>query len=277
MNALKRLIIGTPLEGAARALFVAGRRLTSRGTVREWDLRTSRDAANVELRMQSVLTATSSCVDIGAHKGVFLRRFLELSPRGHHFAFEPLPHLAEALRVEFPTVEVIACALGDRTGRVSFQHVLDHAAWSGLKKQWYPTDVEIAEIVVDLRRLDDVLPPDLPVDFIKIDVEGAELEVLRGAEMTIRRHRPWILFEHAKIHDLEYGTTPEMIYDILVREHGLGIYRLDDDVPLTLGQLQLIYDSSFESNYDRTAQTNFLARGQEVARHRRRTQRAPRA
>lgn len=232
-----------------------------RGTAHEWDLRVRRDQVNVERLMRTVLTDSSSCVDIGAHQGAFLRLFLEISRQGHHYAFEPLPSLAEALRRDFPTVEVFACALSDRTGRVSFQHVIDHAAWSGLKSQRYPNNVVVETIEVDLRRLDDILPAEAPVEFIKIDVEGAELEVLRGAAATINRHRPWILLEHAKIHNLEYGTTPKMIYDLLVHEHGLEIYSLAGEAPLTLEQLEQIYDSSFESNYDRNAQTNFLVRG----------------
>ena len=74
------------------------------------------------------------------------------------------------------------------------------------------------------------------------------------------RHRPWILFEHARIHNLEYGTTPEMVYDFLTAECGLGIYCLDDTGPLGKREFRGIYDASFASNYAADAQTNFLAR-----------------
>ena len=44
--------------------------------------------------MSRVLSADSNCVDVGCHQGQFLREFLKYAPRGRHFAFEPLPHLA---------------------------------------------------------------------------------------------------------------------------------------------------------------------------------------
>src|SRR5215208_5687382 len=46
----------------------------------------------------------------------------------------------------------------------------------------------------------DALAIDGPVDFLKCDTEGAEVEVLRGAEQLIRRDRPWLMIE---VHSLE--------------------------------------------------------------------------
>jgi len=51
------------------------------------------------------------------------------------------------------------------------------------------------------------------LDFIKIDVEGAELEVLRGAEQTIKRNKPYIIFEHGIGAAVHYGTGPDDIFN----------------------------------------------------------------
>lgn len=264
MNMLKKLIIDTPLEAPARLLFRLLRGSNSPGSSSsppsEWDIRNQRDETHTDQILRSTLTTTSNCVDIGAHVGEFLKRFIELSPEGHHFAFEPLPGLASALKVNFPMVSVFPCALGNRTGRVTFCHLLNLPGWSGLKTQPYPVASKVETIEVGIMRLDDVLPSDIRIDFIKVDVEGAELEVFEGAKATINRYRPCILFEHGKIHNLEYGTTPEMVYDLLVTECGLGIYCLDGKGPLTREELVTMYYASFASNYDRHSQMNYLAR-----------------
>src|SRR5687767_83443 len=204
---LKNLIIGTPLEAPARSLLRLLRGSESPRSKTEWDLRTQRDEANINHLLRDTSKAGSNCVHIGAHQGVFLKRIIALSPEGRHFAFEPLPAMASALKVNFPTVDVFHCALGNRIGRVAFCHVLHLPAWSGLKTQPYPVKGKVETIEVDIKRLDDVLPPAVHIDFIKIDVEGAELEVLEGAKATIKQYRPSILFEHAKIHNLEYIRT----------------------------------------------------------------------
>lgn len=46
-----------------------------------------------------------------------------------------------------------------------------------------------------VRRLDDCLPANFPVAFVKIDVEGAEAAVLRGMSRTLRAWRPVVVFE----------------------------------------------------------------------------------
>ena len=67
------------------------------------------------------------------------------------------------------------------------------------------------------------MPKDFPIHFMKIDVEGAELQVLRGAIQTILKYKPVIVFEHGLGAADHYGTKPEDIYDFLVSECGLSI------------------------------------------------------
>lgn len=259
MQGVKRLLVNTPLERPARAVRSLLRRNASTLQLTEWELRTRRDDLLFEQILKESLTTDSNCIDIGAHSGAFLRQFLTFAPSGHHYAFEPIPALASRLRLDFPDVEVLDCALSNYSGRTDFHYVPDLPGWSGLKAQHYPFPTETRTIEVTVRRLDEVLDIDFQVDFMKVDVEGAELNVLEGAEKIIKKWKPFIIFEHAQVHTTEYGTTPNMLFNFL-RSCALQVYRLDSRGPLSEEDFARIYHTSFASNYDRHAETNFIAR-----------------
>ncbi len=111
----------------------------------------------------------------------------------------------------------------------TFQHVVTNHAYSGLRRRRYDRPNEqVVEITVDVQPLDELLPATQHIDLIKIDVEGAELEVLRGAVATITRCRPLVIFEHGLGGSDFYGTTPEAVYDLLVDVCDLRISLLGD-------------------------------------------------
>lgn len=260
---IKRALTGTSLERPARAALTLARRLAGRTPPPqspEWALRVARDEAATARLLQRVLTRTANCVDVGAHAGDFLARFEALAPDGRHVAFEALPEYARRLARDFPRVAVHPCALGAVPGRATFCHAIDMPAWSGLKTQPYPSACRVETFETEVARLDDILPADYRVDFIKVDVEGGELGVFEGAARTITTWRPTILFEHAQIHTVNYGTTAADVFDLLVGRYRLAIFSLDDTAPLDRARFLEIYDASAASNYDRHAQTNFLAR-----------------
>jgi FkbM family methyltransferase len=150
-----------------------------------------RDTQLLVALMEKVLEPDSDCLDVGAHAGAVLREMVRIAPRGRHVAWEPLPAFAARLRERFPAVEVREAALGDHAGTRAFAHVIDDPGWSGFLARPTPSPSAMEELTVTVERLDDVLPAGIRPAFVKIDVEGAEEEMLRGGLETLRRHRPW--------------------------------------------------------------------------------------
>jgi len=175
------------------------------------------DAQTVAVIERCVLPH-SSCVDVGCHEGSVLEHMLRLAPEGRHFAFEPLPAYAQRLRERFGAsqVAVFEVALSDVAGETTFQHVVTNPSYSGLRQRRYDRpDEQLEEIRVRTECMDALIPAALPITLIKIDVEGAELQVLRGATETLRRWKPVVVFEHGLGAADHYGTTPEDVHDLL--------------------------------------------------------------
>lgn len=179
--------------------------------------------------MERVLGPASNCIDIGASAGALLQHMVRLAPRGKHFAFEPLPSFHRTLVKRFPEVRIYAVALSDASeGPTPFQYVVSNPAYSGLRRRSYERPEErIEEIVVRTARLDELIPPDVTIHLVKIDVEGGEFQVLRGGAETIRRNRPFVVFEFGMGGADWYGVEPEDLYRLL-SGYGLEVSLMPD-------------------------------------------------
>jgi FkbM family methyltransferase len=212
--------------------------------------RNRRDDELVRLLAAGVLSSDSNCVDVGANEGQLLRTFTSLAPAGQHIAYEPVPTLAAELQRRFPQVEVRAAAVSDRAGQTDFVVNTRMPSRSSLR----PVGArggETRTIRVPVERLDDALPRGYVPHLLKIDVEGAEHLVLEGARETIRGHRPLIVFEHQRSTASGYGSGPERIFDLVVRDLEMRIFDLDSRGPYSL--------ADFRRAYERGSRWNFFA------------------
>jgi FkbM family methyltransferase len=217
-------------------------------------------ASTIDLRdhqlMRAVLAATlrrdAHVIDIGAHRGSVLREMIDRAPSGRYLAFEPLPEYAAWLRAQFAEVEVRQAALSDETGESSFAYVVDLPGYSGLRQRSLPAGAhDVRKITVRTERLDDVLPDGFEPDFIKIDVEGAELQVLRGARQTLRRFQPIVVFEHGIGASEYYGTTSAELHELLTEDCDLRVYDITGNGPLGREEFEALFSAPI---------WNFLAR-----------------
>ena len=169
--------------------------------------------------LRRVLHPSANCVDVGCHKGEVLAHMLRYAPRGQHYGFEPIPALYQGLTARFahrPNCHFYQLGLGEAPGEASFNYVVSNPAYSGFVKRKYDRAHEQDTLITVRRaRLDDVLPAGTRVDFIKIDVEGGELQVLQGARALLAASRPVVIFEHGIGSSDCYDTRPEQVYDLL--------------------------------------------------------------
>jgi FkbM family methyltransferase len=188
------------------------------------------------------LEPASNCIDVGAYRGDVLSLMTRIAPHGHHLAFEPIPYMAASLRRRFPSVEVHEAAVSDHAGPISFTHVRGRPTYSGILPRAHPGRSEIDMLEVRAVRIDDVVSSEHPPRLVKIDVEGALVQVLRGALETLREHRPIVVFEEGHLTQATYGTTFHDVHRLLSDECELDIFDLDGNGPFSAQELTAITD-----------------------------------
>jgi FkbM family methyltransferase len=179
---------------------------------------------------KSIAISPLSVIDIGANIGAYSLLFNYFWPEANIMAIEPSsynrPYLDYNLG-HIPNIEIRQLALGSErsTGEIAVpspaQKVINNDYWdthTGTlslygKSEYLREKVEIYPL--------DELDVSRPVNFMKIDVEGHELEVLRGARETIKEDKPAMLIE---VHDVNLemaGTTKNQLFRYLA---GLGYF-----------------------------------------------------
>ena len=175
--------------------------------------------ANVRRSYEWVLREGDSAVDVGAHSGKHALPMARcVGETGRVFAFEPLPEAAACLRghaerAGLDCIDLRQAAVSDTPAEsTTFFRAINAVGQSGLKKRAYTKASVVPEAIeVKVLTLDDVVGQ-RPIRFIKIDVEGAELHVLRGATKTVDRDRPLVAFEWGRMSYGAYGVEPEEMF-----------------------------------------------------------------
>jgi FkbM family methyltransferase len=248
---LKHAVHGNRLiENAALQLYgtlLGDRIVTIRsGPMRGLKLATSQNVSHAhisgeyEREIQDVIhrhvQAGYVCYDLGASIG-YLTLLMAVKAR-QVFAFEPSPAAAAEIRRqvdvnEFGNVTLVATPVTDSVREVRFC-ITDRAYGSGISD----TETRWPVLRLESTTLDLFGDSHDPPDFVKIDVEGEETRVLRGAQRLLSEQRPTICCE---VHSME---TAREVADILMH-HGYRLatpsgssFRVPDQV--TPGEMHVI-------------------------------------
>lgn len=186
--------------------------------------------------------------DVGAHKGAYTEYVLSQIPDASCILFEPNNELFEVLNKKYNAFNIL---LGEFKGVKTFYECIGDAdELSSTYKREVFSDVEHREDAKKCYTVDafcESINLDF-IDFLKIDVEGAELDVLKGSIKMLREERIMFL-------QVEYGGTyPDAgitFVDVInfIEPYGYNIYEL------VKGSLQRITKGNFIEDY---RFTNFL-------------------
>ena len=184
-----------------------------------------------EDRIVSALVKPDTIVfDIGANIGWYSCLMHRLTQgRGVIVAVEPMPRALRLLRKNVdsrPSIEVVPCAIGAASG---YAHPCE-AKLLDFSQVQYSSAGEVEVVTID-----DLAARFGHPDFIKIDVEGAELMAFRGAVQTLSNTRPpFILFEYVPTNAAAFGAYTLMQLVETLRPGNYSIFRLSHDAQLHL-------------------------------------------
>ena len=239
---------GTPtkiLMGPAQGLIWIKRAKYSGYSVGDYEFEGEHSAVGA---LQSIMRAGDICWDIGAHHGYYSLCMAALGAR-YVIAFEPRGANVEAILemtaangLEVPIV-VEEAVVTDHTGMSAFRMHPQDSSWGRLAEErpsWWQGPDQQARAGEEIERMVRATMIDtftsqtlyLP-DVLKIDVEGAEVEVLRGGLFTLQKYQPSILLS-------VHRGLMETVLDVLTRECGYPSEQIEvvkpDDILLVHGQ-----------------------------------------
>jgi FkbM family methyltransferase len=159
-------------------------------------------------------------LDIGANVGLWSRDLTQVFQ--HVIAFEPVADFRDCLLKNVPATnfEVRACALGSEDTTINMIITAENTGHSHVDTATLGTGT------IPMHRLDSLELP--KIDYIKIDCEGYENTILRGAKQTILRDCPIMVVEHKQHQDVGHADVDQAL-DTLISWGARVISRVNND------------------------------------------------
>jgi FkbM family methyltransferase len=173
--------------------------------------------------IRKYVRAGSAAIDAGAHLGYFtlkIARAVGCAGSVHAFECDPrlVSRLAEHVRLNnTPWVKIHTSALGDGRGETTVLHLPDQLGWATTKQgHWVRpcNSITVPALSLDEQMRRQSLAPKT-ISFIKVDVEGAELETLQGARRMLAESDAAVLVEFLPERIRAVGQEPAEILDLM--------------------------------------------------------------
>jgi len=176
-------------------------------------------------------------LDIGANIGDYSLVLARLvGDTGRVWAIEPIPDTFRLLstvirKLRLTNVELVNCALSDQNGSAVMEVPMHDYGGANFYMarivSEQTSEPTLAKFEVPLRSLDSIIPARLAnaVTFVKCDVEGHELAVIKGASQFFEKTRPALMLEVSGTAQMQDATTNEL-FNIL-RGYGYTTYLFD--------------------------------------------------
>jgi FkbM family methyltransferase len=162
---------------------------------RPWDYVQFQAERNLHAYLHTSRDQINNVVIVGAYDGSEVKVMEKSYPNAHFTLFEPSPKNFPLIQKAFADSKKVKCvrkACGEEPGAMSFYELPMEGNGSLLKpdpEEWqrftqWP-DNKVTEHKVDVTTLDLEISPSDPIDLLWVDVQGAELQVLRGAKASL--------------------------------------------------------------------------------------------
>ena len=159
------------------------------------------------LWLRDFLNADDIFFDVGANVGAYIFLLENKLKPGNIYAFEPNLKLNERLKRLFPKVNIFDVAFSDQNTVAEFKVPIINGKKIASRGTLQTANLEFGETgsvreKVIVKKLDDFIDFQhiKKINFIKIDVEGNELQTLRGAKNTLEKFRPAMMVEIEQRH-----------------------------------------------------------------------------
>ncbi len=160
-------------------------------------------------------------LDIGANMGFYAIGAALVNKNIEVIAFEPNPGIRNSLseNIQLNNVErniqILEFALSNFSGNANFSVPAFTGSGGGSLMNLHPEEGLPSQFSVSVEKLDNLSAKTSGTDLVKIDVEGAEFQLIQGAIQTLKATRPTIVIELLRKWMNPFGTTPQDVIDLL--------------------------------------------------------------
>ena len=202
--------------------------------------------------IRKLAASIDTMLDIGSNIGWYSLVVAKLNPSAKILAFEPIPQTFAKLKNNcklnhLANIDYRNYGLSDSEGSFPFYFYPEGSGNASLKNLAQRDDV--LEIECPLRTLDsheDEILDSQTIDFVKIDVEGAELFSVRGGINLLQKHKPILLVELLRKWSAPFGYHPNEVIEMLA-SIGYIAYTLSNEYKLS--RFTLIDSETVDTNF----------------------------